>query len=728
MRISNVLISLAAALLLCSCSGKEVLPQEARTTTYKVAVIMPQRIWATEKPIAQQALQNLEKAQERLGERVKLELEWIDEDIPNLEEEVRRVTHDTSYAAVVGPKYSRHARMVAKESLALRMPVIMPSVTSAEVQRIYSGSNKTNPNIFFMSENDMVQCQALLTVISRQLGITYIYVLSRRDDSDDYATTFNGYLPFLSMELKVGELYFYSYTDKESMREQIHIIQGYSDLGNLFSSIFFVPSSTEDMLWLDQILTEEEIKTPGVVDMEAVEAGAEAEVFPRIYCTEMACDSSLEGVLQNEYEGIALSGSPESGFPAVQKGLTGREIHSGSAQLYDSFTLLALALAHKEKAGLETVREAIVAVMDACDGSGNDLSWTAEGLADGFRSIRSGELPNMAGASGSWVFDRNTHISQLGTWYGHWRYFDGTFHFVEYLTRSDHAKKSSMDQLWNKEITYIGFSLSQVDKGVQYEPLQDRYAVVMATSTGWDNYRHQADALDIYRMLKNAGYPDDHIVLITEDDLAYNPENPHPGVVHVLPDGENLYPGVVNDYKISQLTPEDLGNILSGTVTERTPEVVHGSKNTNVLFFWSGHGLDDNLMAWADDSVTSGQIRSMLEGAQENYRKLLFVMEACYSGSVGEYCTGFPGLLTLTACSPGEKSHADVLEGPTYLSNAFTRVFREEIEKNPDISIYELYTELARHTTASHAMMYNYDWYGSVSNNTLAEYFKTEQQ
>jgi hypothetical protein len=118
----------------------------------------------------------------------------------------------------------------------------------------------------------------------------------------------------------------------------------------------------------------------------------------------------------------------------------------------------------------------------------------------------------------------------------------------------------------------------------------------------------------------------------------------------------------------------------------------------------------------------------MLEGAQENYRKLLFVMEACYSGSVGEYCTGFPGLLTLTACSPGEKSHADVLEGPTYLSNAFTRVFREEIESNPDISIYDLYTELARHTTASHAMMYNYDWYGSVTDNTLAEYFKTEQQ
>ena len=723
MRISNVLISLAAALLLCSCSGKEVLPQEARTTTYKVAVIMPQRIWVSEKPIAQQALQNLEKAQEGLGERVKLELEWIDEDIPNLEEEVRRVTHDASYAAVVGPKYSRHARMVAKESLALRMPVIMPSVTSAEVQRIYSGSNKTAPNIFFMSESDLSQCQALLTIISRQMLVTFVNILSRRDDSDDYATTFNGYLPFLATELKIGNLYFHPYTDKESMREQIRIIDGYGPLYGILSSILFVPSSIEDILWLDQILTEEGIDTQTCIMDTSDTENSVVEGFPRIYCAEMACDSSLEGVLQNEYEGIALSGSPESGFPAVQRGLTAREVHSGSAQLYDSFTLLSLALAHKEQAGLETVREAIVAVMDACDGNGRGLSWTAEGLAGGFRSIRSGQLPNMAGASGSWVFDRETHISQLGTWYGHWRFYDGAFHFVEYLTRSDHARKASMDQLWNQEISFIGALASTVND-VQYESLQDRYAVVMATSTGWDNYRHQADALDIYRMLKKAGYPDDHIVLITEDDLARNPENPHPGMVHVLPDGENLYPGVVNDYKISQLTPADLGNILSGTVTERTPEVVHGSKNTNVLFFWSGHGLDDHLMAWADDSVTSGQIRSMLEGAQDNFRKLLFVMETCYSGSVGEFCCGFPGLLTLTACSPGEKSHADVLEGTTFLSNAFTRVFREEVEKNPDISIYDLYTELARHTTASHAMMYNSDWYGSVTDNTLAEYFK----
>lgn len=712
----KLLIALAAIALLCSCNGKELPQQESTTTIYKVAVIMPKSIWETEKPIAQQALENLAAAQEGLQERVKLDLEWIDEETPNLEEEVRRVTHDPSYTAIVGPKFSNNARLVATESLSLRIPVIMPSVTSTEVQRIYAGSNKAAPNVFFMSESDLAQCQAILTIISRQMWASRVLLLSRPDESDDYATSFNAYLPFLATELKFGQVFFHHYTDKESLREQIRVINEKGTFDTFISSIFFVPTTVEDLLWLDQVLTEEGI--------DQITEGN----FPRIFCTDIACTSSVEGQLQNEYEGIALSGSPESGFPAVQKALSGKEIHSGYAQFYDSFTLLALALAHKEQAKLETVREAIVAVMDACDGEANDLCWTAEGLAEGFRSIRAGHIPSMEGASGDWVFDRESHIGQLGTWYGHWRFFDGAFHFVEYLTRSDHAKKTSMDQLWNEEVRFIGWDGALGDKGVTYEPLQDRYAVVMATSTGWDNYRHQADALDIYRMLKEAGYDDDHIVLITEDDLANSPENPHPGVVHVLPDGENLHTDVTNDYKISQLTPEDLGNILSGMVTERTPQVVKGGKGTNVLFFWSGHGVDDGIVEWADDYVTSGEIRAMLSGAQDNFRKILFVMEACYSGSVGEYCTGFPGVLTLTACAPGEKSHADVLEGTTFLSNAFTRVFRDQVEKNPDITIYDLYTELARHTTASHAMMYNYDWYGSVNTNTMAEYFGIESQ
>ena len=719
MRIDHFFWLLAASLILLAC-GKEMPGPQSGTTTYKVAVVMPQSQWDSEKLLVQGALATIDQAQEGLQQRVKLDLEWIDEDGADIEDEVYRITHDDSYAAIVGPKYSRHARMLARESLSYRIPVIMPSVTSAEIQRIYGGSNKTAPNIFCMSESDLAQTQAMLSIIRRQSMVNRIFLLSRGRDADDYTFSFTSYASFFTTELKFNSLTEYVFGDKESLRSRVkRIHESTFVFPFIMPLVFFVPSSIEDMLMLNEVLDEEGI----IVGSEAGDLYKKG-FFPSIFCTDIGCNPLLEGKLTHEFQGIALCGDPESGFPAARRATTGREVQNGYAQLYDSFTLLALALAHKETAQLETVREAIVAVMDACDGDADELSWTADGLRHGFQTIRNGHIPSMSGASGSWVFDRETHISQLGTWYGHWIYFDGQYHLIDYLTRSDHAKKSSMDQMWDWAANRM-MNFDKQDKGVTYEPLTDRCAVVMATSTGWTNYRHQADALEFYRMLKNAGYDDDHIVLIIEDDIANNPENPHPGVVHVTPDGENLHTDIQIDYKISELTPADFGNILKGKVTERTPEVVHGSKGTNVMLFWSGHGTYDTKINWGPDGyIWAAEIHGILENAQDNFRKLFFVMETCYSGSVGESMPGIPGVLLLTAAAPGESSHADVLEGNIYLSNAFTRVFRGEVEANPHINLYELYTRLARHTTASHAMIYNYEWYGNVYFSTMSEFLE----
>lgn len=722
MRIDRVLRLLAVSLILLACGQEIPVPQD-EVNTYKVAVVMPRSQWDSEKLLVQGALATIDQAQEGLQQRVKLDLEWIDEDGANIEDEVYRITHDDSYAAVVGPKYSRHARMLARESLSSRIPVIMPSVTSAEIQRIYGGSNKAAPNIFCMSESDLAQTQAMLNVLRKQPLPGHIIMLSRGRDADDYVYSFASYAKYFATELRYESYKEYIFTDKESLRSLIRQIKdSMSSYFFILPIIIYVPSSLEDMLMLNEVIDEEGIS----LGMEAMDDGIinVNDYFPEVYCTDIGCNPLLEGKLTHEFQGIALCGDPESGFPAARKAITGREIQNGYAQLYDSFTLLALSLAHKETAQLETVREAIVAVMDACDGDADELSWTPDGLRHGFQSIRNGHIPSMSGASGSWIFDRETHISQLGTWYGHWRYYDGQYHLAGYLTRSDHARKSSMDQMWD----FVADELMNFDKnikGVSYEPLTDRCAVVMATSTGWINYRHQADALEFYRMLKNAGYDDDHIVLIVEDDIANNPENPHPGVVHVTPDGENLHTNIQVDYKISELTPADFGNILKGNVTERTPQVVKGSKGTNVLLFWSGHGYYNNKINWGEEAyISSAEIHSILQNAQDNFRKLFFVMETCYSGSVGEDMPGIPGVLLLTAAAPGETSHADVLEGNIYLSNAFTRVFREEVEANPHINLYELYSRVARHTTASHAMIYNYEWYGSVYYNTMSEYFQ----
>ena len=93
------LLFLFTLLLLWSCKEESQAPsasQSVKTNSYKVAVIMPQDNWGSMKPVAEQALQNVAKAQGGLAESVALSLEWIDESAANLKEEVYRITHDNT--------------------------------------------------------------------------------------------------------------------------------------------------------------------------------------------------------------------------------------------------------------------------------------------------------------------------------------------------------------------------------------------------------------------------------------------------------------------------------------------------------------------------------------------------------------------------------------------------------------------------------------------------------
>ncbi len=50
------------------------------------------------------------------------------------------------------------------------------------------------------------------------------------------------------------------------------------------------------------------------------------------------------------------------------------------------------------------------------------------------------------------------------------------------------------------------------------------WAVLVAGSNGWYNYRHQADVCHAYQILHKNGIPDSNIVVMMYDDLAKNIE------------------------------------------------------------------------------------------------------------------------------------------------------------------------------------------------------------
>ncbi len=50
------------------------------------------------------------------------------------------------------------------------------------------------------------------------------------------------------------------------------------------------------------------------------------------------------------------------------------------------------------------------------------------------------------------------------------------------------------------------------------------WAVLVAGSNGWYNYRHQSDVCHAYQILHKNGIPDTNIVVMMYDDLANNEE------------------------------------------------------------------------------------------------------------------------------------------------------------------------------------------------------------
>merc|ERR550514_1541026 len=87
-------------------------------------------------------------------------------------------------------------------------------------------------------------------------------------------------------------------------------------------------------------------------------------------------------------------------------------------------------------------------------------------------------------------------------------------------------------------LTYAALALSVTTEPMEqavantqaeWPTMHDHWAVLIAGSAGYGNYRHQADVCHAYQIVKNAGIKPEHIIVLAVDDIANNSENPVPG-------------------------------------------------------------------------------------------------------------------------------------------------------------------------------------------------------
>jgi legumain len=197
---------------------------------------------------------------------------------------------------------------------------------------------------------------------------------------------------------------------------------------------------------------------------------------------------------------------------------------------------------------------------------------------------------------------------------------------------------------------------------------ENHWAVLVAGSYGFWNYRHQSDIFHSYHLLIQNGVPKENIIVLAYDDIANDSENPIPGKIFNKPDpngnGVNVYEGVQIDYKGDDVSPQNFLAILEGDESKvqgkGTGRVLKSTENDNVFVYFSDHGAT-GLVAFPVGELYADQLITSLKKMHEKkaYKKLVFYLEACESGSMfNQILPDNLNIYATTAANPYQSSWA----------------------------------------------------------------------
>jgi len=165
------------------------------------------------------------------------------------------------------------------------------------------------------------------------------------------------------------------------------------------------------------------------------------------------------------------------------------------------------------------------------------------------------------------------------------------------------------------------------------------WALLVAGSSGYYNYRHQADICHAYQILHKNGIPDENIVVMMYDDIANNRRNKKPGTIINKPGGPDLYHGVPKDYTGEDVTPENFINVLKGNKTGMagigSGKVINSGPEDYVFVNFADHGAP-NLIAFPHSELHSKDLIAAINymNVTKRYKEMVFYVEACESGSM----------------------------------------------------------------------------------------------
>ena len=218
------------------------------------------------------------------------------------------------------------------------------------------------------------------------------------------------------------------------------------------------------------------------------------------------------------------------------------------------------------------------------------------------------------------------------------------------------------------------------------------WVLLVAGSSGYTNYRHQADVCHAYQAVHGRGVPKEQIIVMIFDDVAKSFFNTRKGALYNEPGGPDVYAGVPKDYTKRSITPKNFLAVLSGDrkAMQEVPgsgRVIESGPNDRIFVYFADHGAP-GMLAFPSKFVvvpTKLLARDLIRTiedmhAADRFSQMLIYVEACESGSMFHgLLKPDLGVLAVTAASPNEPSMACYYNNTlgTFLGDCFSNHWLE---------------------------------------------------
>jgi ABC-type branched-subunit amino acid transport system substrate-binding protein len=651
-----------------------------------------------------------------------IELVYMDTGTGNTTQMAEELLANDSIQIVIGPRTSDEVYALAPEFIKKKKLLISPSATAGSITLAFG-----NQGYFWRTtQSDAAQVHVIMNIITKK-GAHRVALLAARTT---YGETFYDWSGFFAIEDGLDLVSIQQFDPASSMLN--------ADVANALKSD------------PDYIIAACDNPSDAATIKRAIDrSGKPAKLFLTDGATSPALISSL-GSAAEGIEGTSPTADPSTGFSDSYEVKTGHAPNDFAATTYDALLLAAYTSARQDAVPSESLAASIRNVVS---GNGTSPGWDAQAVHGNLVAIESRQTPRISGASGPLIFDKEVGVDPLTTYYSHWLIKDGDFQTIGVFSANASANGVSIARSRptippptppsNSGISSVPQSAGKTDlllanvspngesvarnqspsppsnsgmspvipvmgKNIPLLAKTDFEAVIIAPTNGWNNYRHQADGLTLYTLLRDNGVPDDHIILMLYDDIPTLKENPIQGNVHHVPEGPNIRFGANVSYSGSQVTAATLKNVLTGTKTDSTPVVLDSNASTDVFIYIVGHGDPGTIDFWNNNLFTTDDFTSVTDtmSREQKYRQLVFLDDTCFGRSIATNAAA-PGIIYLTGASSTEPSFAATydIDIKQWISDEFTSETVNLIEENPNITFRELYTEAYTNVTGSHVQI-----------------------